>query len=88
MFDTPKRDDVTLPLLTLPVLQLVSVQIMPTGDGLLAVSLSGTYLDEEQLELVNGEIEGAKVSSIEEALVVIGRALTDAFQSATAKEGH
>jgi hypothetical protein len=88
MFDTTTRDNVVLPLSSLPVLQLVAIEVMPTGDGFFSVSLAGTYLDEECLQLLNGEIDGAKVSSIEEALIVIRRALADAFQSAPSKEGH
>lgn len=71
-----------------PVLQFVSVEIMPTHDGLLSVSLAGTYLDEERLEFVNDEFDGAKVSSIEEALAVIGRLLSTTLRPSAAQGGH
>ena len=88
MFDTIRHDNAALPLPSVPTLQVVSVQIMPMGDGLLSVSLSGTYLDEETLEFVNAEFDGATVESIDEALIIVHRALADAFHSITAKEGH
>jgi len=88
MFDTATRDSARFPLSPLPMLQFVSVQVMPTGDGLLSVSLTGTYLDEERLEFMSGDIDDAKVSSIDEALTMIRRALDDAFHPATPKEGH
>jgi hypothetical protein len=88
MFDTAARNSAPFPLSPLPELQFVSVQIMPTGDGLLSVSLTGTYLDEERLEFMSGDIDDAKVSSIDEVLIVIRRALVNAFPSTLPKEGH
>ncbi len=88
MFDRTTRDSAPFPLSPLPELQFVSVQIMPTGDGLLSVSLTGTYLDEERLEFMSGDIDDAKVSSIDEALIVIRRALANALLPTMPKEGH
>ncbi len=70
------------------VLQSVSVEIMPTGDGRLAVSLAGTYLDEQELEFFNGELAGARVASLDEALVMIRNAVAGALGLGEKKEGH
>jgi hypothetical protein len=87
-FDIDASDNVTGSLSSLPVLQHVSVQIMPAGGGHLNVSLTGVFLDEECLELISGDLDGASVSSVEEVLAVIRRTLIDAFEPAMPKEDH
>jgi hypothetical protein len=59
-----------------------------TDDGLLSVSVMGKFLDELRLEFMSGDIDDAKVSSIDEALSVIRRALANALPSTMPKEGH
>ncbi|WP_292530865.1 hypothetical protein [Methylocystis sp.] len=71
-----------------PILQFVSVEIMPTGDGRLAVSLAGTYLDEELLEFVNDEIASARVASLDDALAMIRNTVAAALGLGAKKEGH
>ncbi|GEM_PF-3242959 len=71
-----------------PILQFLSVEIMPTGDGRLALSLAGTYLDEELLEFVNDEIASARVASLDEALAIIRNTAADALGLGAKKEGH
>lgn len=71
-----------------PILQFLSVEIMPTGDGRLAVSLAGTYLDEVQLEFVNGEIASARVASLDDALAMIRNTVADALGLGAKTEGH
>lgn len=78
MFDTQTR--ATMPAQPPPPsLQFVTVEIMPVGDGALAVTLGGTFLDEDVLEFVNDEIVAARVDSIDEALIVIRNAVTEAL---------
>jgi hypothetical protein len=48
----------------------------------------GKFLDELRLEFMSGDIDDAKVSSIDEALSVIRRALANALPSTMPKEGH
>jgi hypothetical protein len=88
MFDTATRDSAPFPLSPLPELQFVSVQIMPTDDGLLSVSVMGNFLDQLRLEFMSGDIDDAKVSTIDEALIVIRRALANALPPTLPKEGH
>jgi len=88
MFDRSTANDVPFSPPSLPVLQFVSVEIMPLNDEALSVSLSGTYLDEDALELVAGDIERAKVASIDEALGVIRRALCDGLDQTTSRKGQ
>lgn len=71
-----------------PILQFLSVEIMPMGDGRLAVSLAGTYLDEDELEFINGEIANEKVGSLDDALIVIGNSLANALGLGARQEGH
>lgn len=71
-----------------PILQFVSVEIMPTGDGGLAVTLGGTYIDELEMELVNEEIGNVRVASLDDALAMIRNTVADALGLGVKTEGH
>ncbi|MBM3553856.1 MAG: hypothetical protein FJX45_19500 [Alphaproteobacteria bacterium] len=85
MFDTKTCASAQPP--PTPVIQFVSIEIMPTGDGRLAVSLAGTYLDEELLQFVNGEIASARAASLDEALTIIRNAVAETLGLSAQQKG-
>lgn len=86
MFDIRARDDVP-PAAPRPLaLQFLSIEVMPTTAGEFSVSVSGTYLDERELEFINDEIECARAESAEDVVNAIRRALSAAFPSEPKKE--
>ncbi len=86
MFDIRAREDVP-PAAPRPLaLQFLSIEVMPTTAGVLSVSVSGTYLDERELEFINDEIESTRAESVEDVMLAIRRALMAAFSAEPRKE--
>jgi hypothetical protein len=86
MFDVTAREGLPPPRSVTPSMQFISIEVLPTADGLLCVSLTGTSVDEETLEFINDDIESVRVATIEEAVSVIRRSLTDALHAHMRKE--
>jgi hypothetical protein len=85
MFDTARPEDGS-PSGDSVVFQFAAFEIGPTARGQLTVSLSSTYLDESSLEFLADDIETVCVSSIDDAVAVIRRSLTDALHAHDSKE--
>ncbi len=81
MFDIRAREDVPPAAPRRLALQFLSIEVMPTTSGALSVSVSGTYLDERELEFINDEIESIRAESVEDVVNAIRRALAAAFPS-------
>ena len=73
------------PLLSDP--QFLSIEVAPTPDGSLWVTSTGTYVDDAKLEFINDDIEHVRAASLDEAIAVIRRIITDTLLSHH-KEGH
>ena len=73
------------PLLSEP--QFLSIEVAPATDGSLWVTSTGTYVDEAKLEFINDEIEHVRVASLNDALSVIRRIISETLLSHH-KEGH
>lgn len=69
-------------------LQFITVEIMPTGDGVVAVSLLGSYLDEERFEFINDEIAAVRTGTLDEAMTVIRNAVAGALGLGGIQGGH
>ena len=72
---------------TLSEPQFLSIEIAPAIDGSLWVSSTGTYVDEAKLEFINDEIEHIRVGSLDDAMSVIRRIVSDTLLSHR-KERH
>lgn len=86
MFDTAARGSVPPASPVVPIFQFLTIEVMKTGDGLLNVSLAATSLDETNLEFINDDTESVRVPSIDEALSVIRRGISDALSLRTSTE--
>jgi hypothetical protein len=86
MFDTAARESASPSDLDAPTLQFVAFEVLPIANGDLSVSLSSTYLDEENLEFINEDVETVRVTTIDEAVSMIRRSLTDALRAHQRKE--
>ena len=73
------------PLLSDP--QFLSIEVAPAPDGSLWVTLTGTRVDEANLEFINDEIEHVRAVSLDEALTVIRRIISDTLLL-NHKQGH
>ena len=67
--------------------QFLSIEVAPATDGSLWVTSTGTYVDDAKLEFINDEIEHVRVASLDDALSVIRRIISDTLLSHH-KEGH
>ena len=56
---------------TLKAVEFFTIQLAELGDGMIAVSLTATTVDEEEPQLLNQEIISDRVASIEDALTLI-----------------
>lgn len=54
----------------LPI-QFVSMQLMPLADGVISVELKSTVFDEEELELIDEDIVGSRVTSLEQVFELL-----------------
>jgi hypothetical protein len=86
MFDTTRPEDGSPSSGDSIVFQFAAFEIGPTAGGQLTVSLSSTYLDESSLEFFADDIETLRVATIDEAVSVIRRSLTDALHAQVRKE--
>jgi hypothetical protein len=57
--------------------EFYTIQLAQLADGAVYVSLTATTVDEEEPQLLNQEILGERVASIDDALAVIKKSLTD-----------
>jgi len=73
------------PLLSDP--QFLSIEVAPATDGSLWVTSTGTYVDETRFEFINDDIEHVRAASLDEAIAVIRRIITDTLLP-NHKEGH
>jgi hypothetical protein len=73
------------PLLSDP--QILSIEVAPATDGSLWVTSTGTYVDGTRLEFVNDDVEHVRGASLDEALAVIRRVISDTLLP-NHKEGH
>ena len=67
--------------------QFLSIEVAPATDGSLWVTSTGTYVDETKFEFINDEIEHVRAASLDEALTVIRRIISDTLLPHH-KEGH
>jgi hypothetical protein len=67
--------------------QFLSIEVAPATDGSLWVTSTGTYVDETKFEFINDEIEHVRAASLDEALTVIRRIISDTLLPHN-KEGH
>ena len=67
--------------------QFLSIEVAPATDGPLWVTSIGTYVDETKLEFFNDDIEHVRAASLDEALTVIRRIISDTLLPQR-KEGH
>jgi hypothetical protein len=67
--------------------QFLSIEVAPAADGSLWVTSTGTYVDEANLEFFNDDIEHVRAASLDEALTVIRRIISDTLLPQR-KEGH
>lgn len=56
---------------TLKAVEFVTIQLAQLSDGMIAVSLTATTVDEEEPQLLNQEIVNERVQSIDDALALI-----------------
>ena len=63
------------PLLSDP--QFLSIEVAPTADGSLWVTSTATYVDEPNCEFINDDIEHVRAASLDEAIAVIRRIISD-----------
>jgi len=73
------------PLLAEP--QFLSIEVAPGNDGSLWVTSTGTYVDEAKLEFINDQIEHVRAASLDDAIAVIRRIISDMLLPQR-KEGH
>ena len=67
--------------------QFLPIEVAPATDGSLWVTSTGTYVDEANLEFINDDIEHVRAASLDEAIAVIRRIITDTLCS-NHKKGH
>ena len=67
--------------------QFLSIEVAPATDGSLWVKSTGTYVDETRFEFINDDIEHVRAASLDEALTVIRRIISDTLLP-NHKEGH
>jgi hypothetical protein len=84
---TQQQPQASAPLLSDP--QFLSIEVAPATDGSLWVTSTGTYVDEANLEFINDEIEHVRAASLDEAMMVIRRIITDTLlPNPNLKERH
>ena len=73
------------PLLSDP--QFLSIEVAPATDGSLWVTSTATYADEPNCEFINDDIEHVRAASLDDALAVIRRIISDTLLPHQ-KKGH
>ena len=56
---------------TLKAVEFFTIQLAQLSDGMIAISLTATTVDDEEPQLLNQEIISDRVASIEDALALI-----------------
>ena len=56
---------------TLKAVEFFTIQLAQLSDGMIAISLTATTVDDEEPQLLNQEIISDRVASIEDALTLI-----------------
>ena len=59
------------PTTTLKAVEFFTIQLAQLSDGMIAISLTATTVDDEEPQLLNQEIVSDRVASIEDALTLI-----------------
>ena len=61
---------------TLKAVEFFTIQLAQLSDGMIAISLTATTVDEEEPQLLNQEIVSDRVASIDDALAIIKDGVT------------
>jgi hypothetical protein len=54
-----------------PLIEFVTMQLMPLADGLISVSMKQTIFDEQELELIDQEIVDGRVASLDQLFALV-----------------
>ncbi|MCC6947000.1 MAG: hypothetical protein IT539_04455 [Bradyrhizobiaceae bacterium] len=71
-----------------PEIQFVNVELALGADGLLFVGVQATIIDEDNLELLNQELANGRVHTLDEALALIRKGVTNTLRPATNPMEH
>ena len=61
---------------SLKAVEFFTIQLAQLSDGMIAVSLAATTVDEQEPQLLNQEIVSERVASIEDAITLIRQSVT------------
>ena len=61
---------------SLKAVEFFTIQLAQLSDGMIAVSLTATTVDEQEPELLNQEIVSERAASIEDAITLIRQSVT------------